>query len=205
MKIQIPYTSIISEYTVINKIYGIYSDPKRSYHNWHHIEKMIEYAWENDIHLTYTQELAILFHDIVYNVGGKENEFKSAELFEHGYAQYFDVDSWQIDDIKSIIMSTANHTTYNPSLPKLHKIVLDLDLLTFGNGEFLHYNALVLDEFGKNGIDQSTLLEGQLKFFTQILSREKIYYQLTDLEQTARRTLEQYVNFLTVLSGISNV
>lgn len=91
-----------------------YNEPHRFYHNFEHIEKMINDAKSKNI-LTDDLFLAIVFHDIIYNPKLNDNEEKSAELF-YSYIKN--------DEIKQAILETKTHTPTS----KLSKQLSDLDL-----------------------------------------------------------------------------
>jgi len=85
----------------------IYNQPGRFYHNSEHIEYMLENCPDS-----ISQELfmAILFHDIVYVPGAKNNEEESAEYARKWLsANTCEDDTLDINKVCDLIMLTKNH------------------------------------------------------------------------------------------------
>ena len=68
----------IIPYPVFYEVIKRYSEKHRHYHNWQHIQEMFSLADSLNIKLSEAQMIAIIFHDVVYNIGDKDNELKSA-------------------------------------------------------------------------------------------------------------------------------
>src|SRR5687768_1311633 len=68
--------------TFWNEIVISYSDPVRSYHNLDHIQYLIDQAvaFENEIEGFDAVVMAVMYHDIIYDTGSKDNEANSAAL-----------------------------------------------------------------------------------------------------------------------------
>lgn len=67
----------------------MYSEPHRHYHNFHHIADSLA-EFDRARHLArepLAVELAIWFHDTVYDTRAGNNEEQSAELGRHGSAR----------------------------------------------------------------------------------------------------------------------
>src|SRR5258708_252314 len=66
----------------VNELFAAYDAPARSYHNMRHIQQCLE---EFDAHLGMAQspdavEVAIWFHDVVYDPKRHDNEERAADL-----------------------------------------------------------------------------------------------------------------------------
>ncbi|MFW2343480.1 hypothetical protein [Brevundimonas sp.] len=61
-----------------------HAEPQRHYHTWDHIEALLRWFGERRAHLhdSAAVELAILFHDAVYDPTRTDNEAESARLLE---------------------------------------------------------------------------------------------------------------------------
>jgi len=112
-----------------------YNEPHRFYHNFQHIEKMVNDAKNQDV-LTDDLFLAIIFHDIIYDPKANDNEEKSAELF-YSYIKN--------DEIKQAILETKTHTPTS----KLSKQLCDLDLsILWGDYEtFIDFENKIFKEY----------------------------------------------------------
>jgi len=106
--------NLLSKYHISIYILDRYNETHRFYHNWNHIQYMLDLAEKRNI-LTDELHLAILFHDIIYDPKAKDNEEKSAELF------YSLIPN---DQIKEAILETKHHQ----SSSRLSKNLCELDL-----------------------------------------------------------------------------
>lgn len=91
-----------------------YNEPHRFYHNWNHIEYMLNIASNRNI-LTDELILAIVFHDIIYDPKSNDNEEKSAELF---YSFFKDSDEVNAEKIRLSILDTKHHNNFSSELAK---------------------------------------------------------------------------------------
>jgi len=120
-----------------------YNEPHRFYHNIKHLIHVLEQFDFAVEHIGVSQntaaiiEMAIWYHDAVYNPDKNDNEFQSAELFAE-HAQAMDINVNIINDVKRIILVTENHHLAS-SLDE--EIMSDCDLSPLG--------------FTKEGFDKS--------------------------------------------------
>lgn len=173
-----------------------YNTPNRVYHNWSHIEYILNTAWYKQIPLSQTQLLAILFHDIVYNVGDVDNEINSCSVM-------YDICSAMVKyqtlaDAASIIEKTAFYGVDQVDLDDDTKVVLDLDLAALADQPFVYYRntyQIMSESLNKYSMDEYR--EGRKKFLKRMLSREKIFYTDYFDEDIARSNLQtEYDNLL---------
>lgn len=152
------------------EIYNRYSEPQRHYHTFRHIAYMLEKAKDNKVKLNYQQELAILFHDIVYDIGAKDNEEKSVKLFRKINKKYHLTLAPEM--VAYIIMSTKNHVT----LIEEAKIVIDLDLSCLCELP-CNYNSYAVSVFKEyeNVVNIKEYISGRIKFLENMLAKEKIF------------------------------
>ncbi len=113
-----------------NSILNQYSEAYRAYHNAEHISDCLEKldmfgeALENRNVI----ELAIWFHDIVYNPYGKHNELKSARAAAD-FLKRNSSDEALIQRVSGLILATQ-HTATTTS--EEEKIITDIDLSILG-------------------------------------------------------------------------
>lgn len=129
-----------------------YNESHRFYHNFQHIEKMINDAKIKNM-LTDDLFLAIIFHDIIYNPKTNDNEEKSAELF-YSYIKN--------DEIKQAILETKTHTPTSI----LSKQLCDLDLsILWGDYEaFIDFENKIFKEY--QFVDYSIYKEKRLEILS---------------------------------------
>lgn len=117
---------LLNKYNIFDDILLKYDESHRFYHNWDHIQYMLDLAEKGDI-LTDKLHLAILFHDIVYDPKEKDNEEKSANYF---YSFIQD------EEIKQAILDTKHHKPSNV----LSKQLCYLDLYNLYNDFDVFYD-----------------------------------------------------------------
>lgn len=160
------------------------SDTSLHYHTIVHILSIFDFARINGIELTTAQQLAIWFHDSVYEVGAnKLNELRSAEFMRALIGE-----SPVTDRASQIITMTACFNS-EEKFDEDIELVLDLDLCSFSCDRFDVYDACIEKEFAP--VYGEAFKAGRKDFFNQMLSKKKIYRtdQLSQFEEKARLNL----------------
>lgn len=168
----------------------------RPYHNWRHIETMLQLAWEyrhliNDIEVFIAM---ILFHDVIYDSRRNDNEVESANVARDMLRAMFSRD--RLDNVVVGIEATAFHVV-PVDVAELHArdiaLLLDMDLAILGSDEvqFARFDAAVREEYG--WVTDQNWREGRAKVMENFLRRPVIY--LTEpmrnrFEALARRNIE---------------
>ena len=171
-----------------------YREPHRHYHNGGHIDDCLA-----RLDLAYAQvdggvddadavELALWFHDVIYQLGAPDNEQRSAEWFAAQAAGHLPVDF--IDRVAGYILDTTHREA--PAAPGA-KWVVDADLSGIGmDGEsFGRDGDKIRREFAH--LSDAEFARGQAGFLRGLLARERIYYTdfFRDLcEARARRNIQ---------------
>ncbi len=184
---------------LIDTVRYYYHEPHRHYHNWHHIRDgawrsngLIE-AEHDEFQLTFPQQLAWVFHDIVYvprDTRNEENSVTMMMLLTKPFMGYITDDD--ISEASAIIRSTINHRPFVDSA----KAIIDLDLAGFCNEALFNMGTEnLIKEFM---VDRDEFLKGQSTFMkNNILSKDFIYE--TDMgrlrwEEQARAVLNKHCN-----------
>ncbi|ENX33992.1 hypothetical protein F889_02656 [Acinetobacter colistiniresistens] len=110
---------------VFNKLIAAYSEKQRAYHTLQHLYECLVLvdSIRADLNDAHAVVLALWFHDAVYDPQAKDNELKSAELFEQYLAQ--DLPNDIVEKIKRWIVATQKHA----STDELDlQFLLDIDL-----------------------------------------------------------------------------
>jgi len=131
---------------VLNK----YSESWRFYHNLNHIAeclnelRTLSLSPEEDLKI----ELAIWFHDIIYNRKSSTNEEDSAHYFQE-QAKNLNISSQLVESVVNYILSTKNHNVSNTCEDKSLKLFLDIDLSILGadTQRFLDYDKAIRQEY----------------------------------------------------------
>lgn len=198
-----------------------YSEPHRRYHTLEHLKNMLRWVpslkdrkgfvdYETTILVN-----AILFHDLVYlpqPVAPGYNESLSAveytiqeywlktpfvegQLYPRTAGTLFE--AYVIEAINA----SAHHTLFQKHLRPTSEWFLDLDLQSFGQGydEFELDSDRNLEELALiyEKATATELRHGQAAFYEKLLARPKIYYRMTEWEDTARTNIRQRLDSLT--------
>lgn len=164
-------TTIPNPDTLWENFVVLYSEPDRHYHNLTHIEDCLLKLdnWtplpsraQRDI-----IELAIWFHDIIYETERSDNEESSAALTSY-YLRGHPLTS----KCNSLILSTAHHPS---SAIKTEQIMCDIDLSILGASteKYLEYSQKIRNEY--SWVGPTNYAEGRTRVLKKFLKRDKIF------------------------------
>ena len=174
-----------------------YTTPYRAYHNLIHINNCLDEFSEikNFLSSKHEIELAIWFHDAIYDPYSKNNEKKSAELSyeilrEQGLAESF------IKKVSNYILATKHEKLFKDEDTKF---LVDIDLSIFGKSKekFDKYEKQIEQEYSRISLEQFN--NGRAIIVKKFLDRTNIYQ--TDFfreryEIKARKNLERSLSKL---------
>lgn len=173
-----------------------YTESHRRYHTPGHINRCLE---EMDLarHLMDDPdavEMALWFHDAVYDPRANDNELKSAEWFMRLGREWFEPAFCR--KVFDLIMATVHKT---PPEEKDAQFVVDVDLSSFGLpwDDFKRDSQAVRDEF--DHLPDNEFYPGQLRFLNSLLRRETFYcteFFRRRFEHTARKNIRRYMSEL---------
>ena len=150
------------------------AEQHRAYHTLGHVLDLLR---ESDKHAMSDAdrmqlELAIWYHDAVYDVFAQNNEHLSAVMATDQMRSYLTPEATQclFDDI----MSTAHHTDPRPDYPA--QLLLDLDLAVFAAEPLTYkmYTQRVREEY--RAVPDIMFNRGRMHALQQYLDREYIYH-----------------------------
>lgn len=178
---------------IAESLFARMSDKKLHYHTPVHVLAMLDFAQNNEITLEPWEELAVWFHDSIYDQTSSErglfgqNEKLSAQFLKALVEPYFFEEHLLLS--VSAIEATAHHLTPQYVIPTFHK-VLDLDLSSFSSPRE-NYNRTTEALFLEYPIERKAFDKGRKKFLIALNNRPKIY--LTELfeqfESAARKNI----------------
>ncbi|MEH6665154.1 MAG: phosphohydrolase [Brevundimonas sp.] len=129
-----------------------YAEPHRRYHTWAHVEALLGWlALRRDhLHDPAAVELAILFHDAVYDPARSDNEAQSAQLLRD--ADLPDVAAETRLRAVRMIEATASHRLADDLAPPDRDdmaafLDMDLSILGAAPAEFEAYERAIRDEY----------------------------------------------------------
>jgi predicted metal-dependent HD superfamily phosphohydrolase len=178
------------------KLIERYAEKQRYYHTIEHISyclkqlDLVKPTLPSDIGESVTLELALWFHDIVYNIGSQSNELDSVEvalrfLYEHKLNCF-------MPEVYNLIMMTAHdHNSEDLQMQTIADI--DLSSLALPWTRFKRSNRQIEREY-LTEFTVEEFREGNTKFLQSLLDKEHIYYTdffRTKYENLARQNIER--------------
>ena len=178
----------------VDALYDYYIVPNYTEDRHYHTLKHIKYVLNalQDFKLSPQEkvklELAIWFHDIVYDSQSYNNEVKSSEELIK-FAKKAKIKDGDIDEIVKLILITKHSL---PPRNKLEKIMCDCDLKGFVDRDFSKAQKNVRKEYSFLSDDE--WIKGRSEFLITMLKKEHIFhtdaYRRT-LEDAARHNLQK--------------
>ena len=173
-----------------------YAEPRRHYHTLGHIHHCLA-QFDSARHLAEdpdAMELAIWFHDIVYDVGASDNELRSAQLFDSLLGPH--MPSERAQRVHRLITNTEHPIEPEDNDARL-MVDIDLSSLALPWEEFMRDTDAICAEC--SDVPEAQLVAGKCNFFNELLSRSSIYLTAhfrERLETQARSNLERHLRDL---------
>ena len=156
-----------------------YSEPQRHYHNWQHVEELLDLfevagpqlADPNAVYL------AILFHDAIYDPKATDNEERSAELLRDKAVGLVGLDS--LDRAERMILATIHHELPDGLSPEElgdAAIFLDMDLaiLAAPQERFDEYETQIRREYAH--VPDEAFRIGRADILRRFARRDQLYF-----------------------------
>lgn len=178
---------------IAKHVYLRYTAIGREYHNAYHPWWIFTYAWENGIKLSISQQLAVLYHDVIYDINAEkgQNEIDSANLLRKDFEKIQHSLKY-VEPAATIVEDTRLHFEPNPIFASEESaLVLDLDIINMSlpYPQFMEWNDAVEREYSNmNPMDR-------LEFLRFFVSKKDIIKtdQLKDREWDIRRNLNRLI------------
>jgi predicted metal-dependent HD superfamily phosphohydrolase len=159
-----------------NRLISLYSSSERFYHNLFHIENCLN-EFDSAKHLSKEPnllELAIWYHDIIYDTHAKNNEENSAGLL-HSLCLEAGLDESFANKSKQLILITK-HNIIPQEIDE--RLIVDIDVSILGRlpAEFDVYEEDIRKEY--SWVKDSDFNQGRAEMLKTFLKRPSIY--LTD-------------------------
>lgn len=131
---------------IFNKLIAAYNEKQRAYHTLQHLYECLVLldSIRPDLNDAHAVVLALWFHDAVYDPQAKDNELKSAELFEQYLAQDLSIDI--VQKIKRWIVATQKHEATD-ELDLQFLLDIDLAILAASPERFEEYEQQIQQEY----------------------------------------------------------
>jgi predicted metal-dependent HD superfamily phosphohydrolase len=183
--------------SVYRDLHAHYSEPHRHYHTLNHIADLLA-GFDPAKALAQRPaavELAIWFHDVIYDTHAADNEEKSAELARQRILETGGKPELA-DAVTALIMTTKTH---DPALRPDAPLLVDLDLGIFGQSaeRFDEYESQIRREY--RWVPALIFDPKRAEILERFLARPRIY--VTDhfsakYEQPARINLQRSIRRL---------
>lgn len=182
---------------IFEKLAAAYGHSSRHYHTKHHVAECLKHLKPLKSLAEHPQEIdiAIWFHDAVYDTTKGDNEERSAEWAE-GYLKSFNVLPETVGRIVSMIIATKSHYDLK-SIDE--KIMIDVDLGILGQkpGVFEIYDAAIRKEY--IWVPEEQYKVGRAEILEGFLRRDRIFhtdYCYDTYEVAARQNLAKKIKQL---------
>jgi predicted metal-dependent HD superfamily phosphohydrolase len=156
------------------ELFDAYCDKSRHYHGLNHLRQCFTvYDQQKPQEIDAgAVELALWYHDIVYNSRAKDNEVQSAEIAEARVRHLIRLPQETASLVRDLVLATchtAQQTTRNA------QVVVDVDLSILASDEttFLAYEKDIRLEY--NWVPEPMYREGRLRVLQGFLNRPTIY------------------------------
>lgn len=174
---------------------ALYSEETRHYHNLTHIEDCLTKLDSWPSHLSNTMrdtiELAIWFHDIIYNTRRADNEESSAALATH-YLRGHPLAT----DCHALILATRHKQTIGM---RAEEIMCDIDISILGAKpeKYRRYAENIRNEY--SWVEIATYSEARAQVLNNLLDRDNLFqtpYAISKWETQARVNIEKEREYL---------
>jgi predicted metal-dependent HD superfamily phosphohydrolase len=128
--------SAAAAYVPFDALVAAYSEPHRHYHNLEHLGEMFRVASRLATHSDdpVAVQLAIWFHDAIYDPRAKDNEARSAAFAAETLGS-LGVPVATIERVASLVNATAHLAAAEPPADRDTVVLLDADLAILGAAE----------------------------------------------------------------------
>ncbi|EEF63208.1 HD domain-containing protein [Pedosphaera parvula] len=158
---------------IYEDLFKRYHEPHRAYHNFAHIEQcLLEFGSLRSLASNPDAiELAIWFHDAVYDTHAKDNEELSAELAVD-VMQSAAIPASLIQTVSNLILATKHAAM--PADPDA-ALFVDVDLSILGQSaeKFDEYEFQIRQEY--NWVESKAFIEGRSRILEIFVKRPRIY------------------------------
>lgn len=186
---------------------SLYNKTERHYHTWEHVLHCLWEFYHTSSSGHTATELAIIFHDVVYDPVATDNEEKSADIAKEFILKNFSftpsLSQLWASNVYDLIMCTKTHTPIEGKLEQNSKEIIDIDLAILGqdSDEFDRYERGIREEY--RVFPDDIYNKERAKILKSFLDKEFIYF--ADLfrakyEDNARKNIATLIKKITPLS-----
>ena len=187
---------------VFQELLAAYSQPHRHYHTLQHIEESLatfERVREHALR-PFELELAVWFHDAVYDVHAHDNELQSAIWARRALSEA-GVVYGKAETVFKMVMATAHFSSFGAELTDDERLLVDIDLSILASApeRFAQYEQQIREEY--SFVPRDLFIQKRIEILKGFLDRRSIFqtphFEGT-LEHLARINLAQAQSALSL-------
>ena len=176
----------------LTRLLAAYDAPERHYHTSQHLDNLLSRAAKHPLQDAAVVELAIWFHDAVYNALRSDNEAKSAE-WALSFLQETTLEPARRERVADLIRRTQDHTQPQPPDDADLLLFLDADLSILGApaAAYWDYARQVRREY--HLVPDLLYRPGRRKVLAKLLAAPVLFHTpalRAELDAAARRNLQ---------------
>ena len=171
---------------IFNSLVSLYSQDYRTYHNLSHIDRMLSWL-DKSGGGSDAIELAIWFHDAIYEPLASDNEEESAQYFTAHIGSL--IDDNLVTDVTRLILATDPRQARSGAADE--DLIIDIDLSILGSPpeDYDTYRTAVRNEY--SSVSDSDFRVGRISVLQNFLSEQIYATQLFgQLEKQARDNIQ---------------
>jgi len=189
-------------YPPFDALVAAYTAPDRHYHNLEHLGEMFRVAGRLAAHTedAVAVQLAIWFHDAVYDPRAKDSEARSADLATNllgsvGIAPAI------IEKVARLVLATAHLLATEPPTDRDVAVLLDADLAILGASEerYRRYAADIRREYAF--VPEADYRTGRAGVLKKFLARSRIFLHQVMVDEGEERARTNLTAELRELGG----
>ncbi len=177
------------------KIIKLHNQHHRKYHTIQHLAECIKHLQNNYSYISNPEEIeiALWFHDAIYDIHATDNEEKSAELAFQELLKA-NVSNEKILRIHQLILATKH--SFSPKHSN-QMLIVDIDLSILGSPQsrFLEYEKQIREEF--HSVPKAIFQKHRISLLMNFLDKDSIYNTLyfhNNFEKQARENINFSIN-----------
>lgn len=183
-------------------VWSLMTESDRHYHTPVHVLGMLGWAQHMGLELTEAEQLAVWFHDSIFDARAPRDQNEAASALWMRWAVVnAGVSNGFAKHVAEAIRWTGRHL--EEEVPPEYRRVMDLDLagMAAAPATFRRQSEAVQAEMAHLSPEQ--FQRGTIDFFKHLLARKHLYRSesMAPLEPTARQNLQQEIERLTSLLG----
>lgn len=192
---------ILRARNIFKKLAEKYSEPHRAYHTLEHIDYALGELDESTHDSPEVIELALWFHDLIYDPRSPTNEIESA----HTFLVWVNEAGHNIDDLVTNVARMIGNTTHKELVTDWpSQLLCDIDVAGLGRSfeEYMAYGEKIRFEY--NFVPVHVFNAGRIAFIEGMLAKRHIYY--TDFfreryEAQAQANLKEELRLLNTVNN----